>query len=249
MKSLIKIGQIFGVWEVIGSSTENKRNLYLAKCGCGNIKQYPATVLRKLAKKSNCICSYQTNAIKEIGNKYNRLTIIEIDINKRLRNNHIHYICKCDCGNISSVTRGRLLSGYTKSCGCLAAEISSKSKQRNGRNPAFNSVVASYKQAAYKRNIGWNLSDEEVITIFSENCYYCNNKDSNLKIQGKWEFKYNGIDRLNPEKGYSIDNVKACCKSCNMRKWDSSEKEFYKWIEQTYKYLISIGRINLNANI
>ena len=92
MKSLIKIGQIFGVWEVIGSSTENKRNLYLAKCGCGNIKQYPATVLRKLAKKSNCICSYQTNAIKEIGNKYNRLTIIEIDINKRLRNNHIHYM-------------------------------------------------------------------------------------------------------------------------------------------------------------
>jgi len=29
------------------------------------------------------------------------------------------YLCKCECGNKTTVARARLLNGHTKSCGCL----------------------------------------------------------------------------------------------------------------------------------
>lgn len=34
-----------------------------------------------------------------------------------------YYICKCDCGNIITTTKDRLLKGNTKSCGCINKNI------------------------------------------------------------------------------------------------------------------------------
>lgn len=51
------------------------------------------------------------------------------------RNAH-SFLCKCDCGNIVSVRGQNLLSGSTKSCGCLAREKCSE----NGKNGAIDLV-------------------------------------------------------------------------------------------------------------
>jgi hypothetical protein len=58
------------------------------------------------------------------GNKYGRLTI-EKEIGK-------HVNCLCDCGNRIEVRRGNVLAGYTKSCGCLRAENTSKANIVHG---------------------------------------------------------------------------------------------------------------------
>lgn len=53
--------------------------------------------------------------------KYGRLTIIRlIDVaqDKRKR-----FLCECDCGTQTIVFAENLLSGHTKSCGCLKREI------------------------------------------------------------------------------------------------------------------------------
>lgn len=48
-------------------------------------------------------------------NKYGQLTAI-----KRLKvNNQWKWHCVCDCGNTTYVFSGNLISGNTKSCGCL----------------------------------------------------------------------------------------------------------------------------------
>ena len=39
--------------------------------------------------------------INEIGNKYNRLTVIERDISKK---GLAYWICECECGNYCSVS-------------------------------------------------------------------------------------------------------------------------------------------------
>lgn len=54
---------------------------------------------------------------KYIGDKYNRLTVVEFS--HRDKNHHHHYKCRCDCGNESIVGISSLRSGHTKSCGCL----------------------------------------------------------------------------------------------------------------------------------
>lgn len=49
-----------------------------------------------------------------IGQKFNRLTILEIN------GDFAH--CKCDCGNVCDVRIGHIITGHTQSCGCLQKE-------------------------------------------------------------------------------------------------------------------------------
>lgn len=53
------------------------------------------------------------------GKTFNRLTVIERAENKRRR---VHWKCKCSCGNIVIIDRCHLVTGNTKSCGCLKKE-------------------------------------------------------------------------------------------------------------------------------
>ena len=52
-----------------------------------------------------------------IGKKFGKLTV-DLVVGRDNKKNHL-YECKCDCGNKKIVTRGRLITGGTRSCGCL----------------------------------------------------------------------------------------------------------------------------------
>ena len=56
-----------------------------------------------------------------VGEKFGRLTVIRYS-SKRGKNKL--YECKCDCGNTTYICRDELISGHTKSCGCLKKELS-----------------------------------------------------------------------------------------------------------------------------
>ena len=56
-------------------------------------------------------------------------------------------------------------------------------------------------------------------------CFVCGAKFSN-----EWDgYKYNGIDRVDNEKGYEEGNVVPCCKICNVAKHDMEQKDFIFW--------------------
>lgn len=58
------------------------------------------------------------------GQKFGRLQPIE---QARVgKGGHAIWLCKCDCGNFTEVWAGGLLSGKTKSCGCLQKELAGK---------------------------------------------------------------------------------------------------------------------------
>lgn len=50
------------------------------------------------------------------------------------------------------------------------------------------------------------------------------------------DYVYNGIDRVDNTKGYTIDNVVPCCGICNMAKGKLNQQEFQNWIKRVYKY-------------
>lgn len=54
--------------------------------------------------------------------RFGRLTVIG---RSGEQNRQVLWLCKCDCGQIITVTGGNLRSGNTKSCGCLNRESSS----------------------------------------------------------------------------------------------------------------------------
>jgi hypothetical protein len=74
------------------------------------------------------------------GQKFGRLVVIK---KGSLKYNKIHWVCKCVCGNICSISGSNLKSGHTVSCGCYKKEIISKIMKELGRlkigikNPFF----------------------------------------------------------------------------------------------------------------
>jgi hypothetical protein len=68
------------------------------------------------------------------GKKFGRVTVIKRVENK---NNHVAYLCKCDCGNEFITLSQHLVSGCTKSCGCLNREKASKRMAKMSKTHGF----------------------------------------------------------------------------------------------------------------
>lgn len=170
-----------------------------------------------------------------VGEKFNKLTAIK----KIKKNGRCWYLCKCDCGNEKVIAGWRLKSGYTKSCGCIARE-SDKWRNKDKRlEPGVSNarrVIEYYKKNARKRNIAFNLTEQQCLKVMKQNCYYCGREPFNVSNRkNSWgEFIYNGIDRLDNNKPYSMNNVVPCCKDCNYMKKNHTEKEFLEVISLIY---------------
>lgn len=173
--------------------------------------------------------------IEIVGKKYGRLMAVERNgFNKNKRS---VWFCKCDCGNIVSVDISSLRNGSTKSCGCLNKELRSLPKYE----AFFNRVFERMKRGAKDRNYEWRLTKEEVKILTKQNCYYCDvepkNRSSYLYPNGKYD--YNGLDRVDNSKGYTLDNVVPCCKICNRSKDIMTKEDF---IDHCRKIINHIGK-------
>ena len=159
--------------------------------------------------------------INEIGNRYGRLLVIK-RAGSNDRGNAV-WLCKCDCGNETEVPGIVLRDGRTKSCGCLRDEFLGKMPKGEA---AFNSLLDNYRRNAEKRGIEFDLSEQEFRSLTEQDCYYCGSPPlaSYTSSGCNGDYIYNGVDRVNNELGYIVDNCVPCCKFCNRAKgWDSHE--------------------------
>jgi len=141
--------------------------------------------------------------------------------------------CLCKCGKITHGRKDYVLNGKKQSCGCITVNrIKEVNKKAEGIS-AFNSFLASYKASATKRKIKFNLTEVEFKDIISNNCFYCGTKPIN-KTFNKCQTPVvaNGIDRINNDIGYEVDNCRPCCYICNIMKSTLTEQEFYNHIEK-----------------
>lgn len=65
-----------------------------------------------------------------IGDRFGRLTVISK--NGKTKWGNITWKCVCDCGKTVIIPGGRLKSGHTKSCGCLAYDMHVKQLETHG---------------------------------------------------------------------------------------------------------------------
>ncbi|MHA2068889.1 MAG: HNH endonuclease [Candidatus Thorarchaeota archaeon] len=171
------------------------------------------------------------------GDVYGRLTVISFHHKcKRFRR---HYTCKCECGTIG-VHNGILLrSGGVSSCGCLQADILRNNRHRalpEGES-AKRSAIYSYRRRAKLKGMEYRLSNAEFTVLSQEPCHYCGDVKTNTSTTKGGKFYYNGLDRVDPSGGYTIDNVVACCRRCNLAKNNMSVGEFNEWVERVYTHL------------
>ena len=92
-------------------------------------------------------------------------------------------------------------------------------------------VIKVYKNNAKKRKLKFNLTLKEFKSIISNNCYYCNSPPITKVVRNRIDLLYNGVDRVNNDKGYIKNNVVPCCTLCNFGKRDMKQKDFLNWIK------------------
>jgi 5-methylcytosine-specific restriction endonuclease McrA len=221
----IKKGDRFGYLVVIKYSKEKAK--WLCKCKCGNFTYAHSALLAKGIQKS-CNCGLGQLKLRK-GDKFGKLTLINWDRSRK------KWHCRCECGN-DAYASTQALKTTQKGCGCQ--QKGPKLWIRLPDNLALrNAVYSQYRNSAKNRKIVFKLNKKTFFNLINKNCYYCGNTpQSTIKYFRYYDdkFRYNGIDRINSEKGYTNDNCVTCCSTCNYAKSEMKQHEFFEWIKNIF---------------
>ncbi len=86
--------------------------------------------------------------------------------------------------------------------------------------------LSATKSGAKKRELCFELTDEQAFALFAQDCHYC----------GGLPVPLNGIDRIDSSVGYTVSNTVPCCTDCNYGKGDLAQRSFLSWVERVYKH-------------
>lgn len=224
------------------SCRRNNTSYWIFRCICGIEKEISISNVLNSQTKS-CGCQKYKNKkgifkntkfgnrghrfIDLSGKKFNRLTVVSFF--KMNKDNKALWKCVCDCGTETVIIGKSVSSGKTKSCGCLWVESISLPKGAANLNRQF----AQYQSSASKRNLEFELSIEHFEKLINSKCAYCGSAPHN-RTRGKNTITTNGIDRIDNNKGYTIENSTPCCKLCNISKASLTVVEFLDMIKKIY---------------
>ena len=125
-------GMKFNRLTVVGpAGTDGRQHrLWECKCDCGGTTFATTSDLRHGHKKS-CGCLKRVSHAKDItGQRFGMLTVLK----RAGTNKHRKALwkCKCDCGRTTVVSSVDLVTGNTKSCGCLGKNFAKRNLMEGG---------------------------------------------------------------------------------------------------------------------
>lgn len=155
----------------------------------------------------------------------------------------VGWLCKCDCGTEKIIRGDNLRSGHNKSCGCFSREVSGDRFRLAYGLASMRRVIRKYKQNGKIRGFDYELTEEQFAEITQKDCHYCGARPGQT-INGKrnrnnGDYIYNGIDRIDNIRGYTIDNVVPCCGTCNRAKGRMILQKYKDWIKRSYNKMFN----------
>jgi hypothetical protein len=175
-----------------------KANLYAKKCQSCCKKKHISDICQVCGKEFS-VPGYRKGVAKYCSTKCsNSLKITEHD-----------FVCtKCKKQKTSDDfyrTKDRH-SGYVHIC---------KECSEKGRYITPRSRERMYKGNAKLRGIPYTLTQDEFLSFWQKPCFYC-----------RGPIKTIGLDRVNNDLGYQMDNIVPCCTTCNTMKMGKRLNEF-----------------------
>ena len=165
------------------------------------------------------------------GQRFGKLVCLN-STDKRDPHGNVMWQCQCECGELRLAASVSLKRGGIKSCGCLGYRLS-KGKA------VFNSIFRAYKNNAKKRGLSFELTEKEFKKLTKQNCHYCGGIPTRILNRKNYNgtYTYNGVDRIDNNKGYFLNNCVPCCSICNSMKEDSPVDTFIKHTKQIVEHL------------
>lgn len=128
MKRIDLTGKTFGRLTVLGFSHNNARGqaYWVCKCECGAQSTIRGSHLKSgLIKSCGCLRKESPHMQRQdlVGAVFGQLTVTRYS---HTINGNTYWECQCSCGNSVVVNRNHMITGDTKSCGCLRQDQCSK---------------------------------------------------------------------------------------------------------------------------
>jgi len=111
-------------------------------------------------------------------------------------------------------------------------------KRRAPGQAALSRLIGHYRWNSKIKCVAFELTREQFFKITQLQCHYCNAVPSSVcGTSDLWSWlTYNGVDRRDNSKGYTLENCVPCCKICNLAKRDLSESDFLSWVARVYTH-------------
>lgn len=154
------------------------------------------------------------------------------------------WLCECECGQYKVIS-GKHLKRGTKSCGCYRREVTGDRVRKEPGRSGLHALFCRYRRRASTINVDFELTETQLESLVTQICHYCGTPPYALSInspQGSEarkehsKFLYNGLDRKDSDRGYTLDNVVPCCKRCNFGKHEMTQEEFSTWLDLVQKH-------------
>lgn len=216
LRHVIKPGDRFGMLTVIGDADRSKhrQRRVSVRCDCGAEKSIFVHHLI-LAKSCGCAARRGRKAGPtfvpkgaEPGTRYGRLTILRHDPVKAGQSWRV--ICACDCGAEHTALISNIRGGLTRSCGCLALELTSERTRTHGLTgtPIWRTWASMRARCECETATHFDRYGGRGITVCARW------RDSVAAFAGDMGSRPNGrsIDRIDNDGGYWCG--KAECPEC-----------------------------------
>jgi hypothetical protein len=177
---------------------------WMFRCKCGNEKVIKKAKVTGGTTKS-CGCLLKEKDI--VGLKFNKLTALNAD---RISRKNSFWNFKCECGEEKIINKGRVVSGITKSCGCLLRASSAIRSKK---------LFTKHGMTGSKTFTVWNGMKNRCYNEKSIN--YQNYGGRGIIVCERWLNSFENfiedmglrppnrsIDRIDNNKGYSKENCR-----------------------------------------
>lgn len=246
---------------------KNKKIAWLCQCDCGNETIVASDKLRN-GHTQSCGCLVGEKAKERVidltGHKYGRWTVIE---NAGYKNKEIVWKCICECGNVGYIASHSLRTGNSKSCGCLAKELTSiRNKENPIKKPIIdlkgkrfgNLIVVEMEEHIVGKHVTWKCKCDCGNKIIVDGSYLRNGQKTHCGCNKPFSYRLThprlyriwqnmrercGNPKNNRYYDYGGRGIKVCTE------WQDSFETFCKWaLENGYGDELSIDRIDVNGN-
>jgi len=234
-RQIIQTGARFGRLVCLGERRiGNHGSEYLFQCDCGKQRRMLAS---NVSAKRSRSCGCARYRIDLVGRQFGRLTVVARDARPGS-----FWFCRCTCGNIRSIGSVTLQSGNTRSCGCLkldvcrarAATLWNNVKGEDRSDPRW-VLWSGARKRAKERGLPFDLLKSDI--VIPSTCPVLGIRlEPNV---GKRTHHHNSptLDRVIPEHGYVLSNVRVISHRANAIKRDASIDE----LERVIQYMRTNG--------
>jgi hypothetical protein len=148
-------------------------------------------------------------------NQWTAIRFVSSQANKCNR----RWLCRCSCGNERIIMIGSIVSGHSKSCGCLRKPTKTEAR--------INAIFKTIKRGSIKRRIPFNIEKSHIAALAEKQDWRCarTNIPLDLLIKNKKRPFGPTIDRIDNSRGYEPDNIQLVCNLYNFCKNEYTDAE------------------------